>query len=139
MLVRAETVLTFVHLSRMECREFRESILGVMPHRWERREDTRFELAHFRKHKRKHLKKMPGKRTLSPFHKPEESHVFGKDSTNKIASVIGKAAEYAASAKSKKILSKIGTCPVLPLFIPCMIETLTCKMYSNYHLSGYIF
>ncbi|KAK9129748.1 hypothetical protein Sjap_010235 [Stephania japonica] len=85
-----------------ECREFRESILGVMPHRWDRREDTSFELAHFRRHKRKSLKKTPGKSSNYPFDKPEENHPPGKDTTNKIPKLIGKAKNYAGSAKTKK-------------------------------------
>ncbi|KAK9164271.1 hypothetical protein Syun_005173 [Stephania yunnanensis] len=85
-----------------ECREFRESILGVMPHRWDRREDTSFELAHFRSHKRKSMKKTPGKSSNYPFHKPEENHPPGKDTTNKIPKLIGKAKNYAGSAKTKK-------------------------------------
>ncbi|KDP32668.1 hypothetical protein JCGZ_13666 [Jatropha curcas] len=92
-----------------ECREFRESILGVMPHHWERREDTKLKLAHFRRHKRKTLKKVPGKTTNYPFHKPEEHHPPGKDSTKKISNIIGKAANYAGSAKSKKSLPYIPT------------------------------
>lgn len=90
------------HPGEVECREFRESILGVMPHRWDRREDTLLELAHFRKHKRKSLKKMPGKRSSSTSHKPEDKHVFGKDTTKKITSAIDKVAEYATSGKTKK-------------------------------------
>lgn len=90
------------HPGEVECREFQESVLGVMPHYWERREDTKFELAHFRKHKRKSLKKMPGKSSSSPLHKPDDKHAFGKDTSNKIATAIGKAAEYATSAKPKK-------------------------------------
>ncbi|WJX61016.1 hypothetical protein P8452_46160 [Trifolium repens] len=85
-----------------ECREFRESILGVMPHHWDRREDTLLKLAHFRRHKRKTSKRTPGKTTNYPFDKPEENHPPGKDSTKKISNIIGKAANFAGSAKSKK-------------------------------------
>ncbi|KAG4403711.1 hypothetical protein GLYMA_01G170600v4 [Glycine max] len=92
-----------------ECREFRESILGVMPHQWARREDTLLKLAHFRRHKRKTLKKTPGKAMSYPFHKPEENHPPGKDSTKKISNIIGKAANYAGSAKSKKHLPYVPT------------------------------
>ncbi|KAK7309318.1 hypothetical protein RJT34_05945 [Clitoria ternatea] len=92
-----------------ECREFRESILGVMPHHWDRREDTLLKLAHFRRHKRKTLKRTPGKATNYPFHKPEENHPPGKDSTKKISNIIGKAADYAGSAKYKKHLPYIPT------------------------------
>nr|KYP66914.1 hypothetical protein KK1_013225 [Cajanus cajan] len=92
-----------------ECREFRESILGVMPHQWARREDTLLKLAHFRRHKRKALKRTPGKAMSYPFHKPEENHPPGKDSTKKISNIIGKAANYAGSAKSKKHLPYVPT------------------------------
>ncbi|KAK7367346.1 hypothetical protein VNO80_09357 [Phaseolus coccineus] len=92
-----------------ECREFRESILGVMPHRWARREDTLLKLAHFRRHKRKTLKRTPGKSMSYPFHKPEENHPPGKDTTKKISNIIGKAANYAGSAKSKKHLPYVPT------------------------------
>lgn len=97
------------HPGEFECREFRESILGVMPHRWDRREDTLFKLAHFRRHKRKTLKRISGKMTGYPFHKPEENHPPGKDSTKKISNLIGKAAKYASSAKPKKPFPYIPT------------------------------
>ncbi|XP_074576516.1 uncharacterized protein LOC141833031 [Curcuma longa] len=90
------------HPGEFECREFRESILGVMPHRWDRREDTALELAHFRKHKRKPLKKTPGKVPTHTVYKPVEHNPPGKDASNKIARAIGKAADYAGSAKPKK-------------------------------------
>ncbi|XP_048335158.2 uncharacterized protein LOC107407575 isoform X2 [Ziziphus jujuba] len=97
------------HPGEFECREFRESILGVMPHHWDRREDTMLKLAHFRRHKRKTLKKTPGKATSLPFYKPQENHPPGKDSTKKISNFIGKAAEYAGSAKSKKPFHYVPT------------------------------
>ncbi|KAL2348565.1 hypothetical protein Fmac_002565 [Flemingia macrophylla] len=97
------------HPGEFECREFRESILGVMPHQWARREDTLLKLAHFRRHKRKVLKRTPGKTMTYPFHKPEENHPPGKDSTKKISNIIGKAANYAGSAKSKKHLPYVPT------------------------------
>ncbi|KAG5061023.1 hypothetical protein JHK87_002052 [Glycine soja] len=74
-----------------------------------RREDTLLKLAHFRRHKRKTLKKTPGKAMSYPFHKPEENHPPGKDSTKKISNIIGKAANYAGSAKSKKHLPYVPT------------------------------
>lgn len=92
-----------------ECREFRESILGVMPHHWDRREDTLLKLSHFKRHKRKTLKRVPGKSTTYPFHKPEEHHPPGKDDSKKISNLIGKAAKYAGSAKSKKPMAYIPT------------------------------
>ncbi|XP_058110246.1 uncharacterized protein LOC131253300 isoform X2 [Magnolia sinica] len=97
------------HPGEFECREFRESILGVMPHHWERREDTSFKLAHFRRHKRKVLKKTTGKNPAYTYHMPEENHAPGKDSTNKIPDLIGKAANYAGSAKSKRRLPYVPT------------------------------
>jgi hypothetical protein len=75
-----------------------------MPHRWDRREDTLLKLAHFRRHKRKTLKKQAGsKSTAYPFHKPEEHTPAGKDLSRKIPKLIGKAARYAGSAKPKKV------------------------------------
>lgn len=69
----------------------------------DRREDTLLELAHFRRHKRKTLKKQAGKSTTFPFHKPEEHTPAGKDLSRKIPKLIGKAARYAGSAKPKKV------------------------------------
>jgi len=50
------------------------------------------------------LKRTPGKKSTNPFHVPVENNPPGKDSSNKIASVIGKAADIAGSARSKKVL-----------------------------------
>nr|GMD56479.1 uncharacterized protein LOC109172727 [Ipomoea batatas] len=98
------------HPGEFECREFRESILGVMPHRWDRREDTILKLSHFKRHKRKTLKKMPGKTSTSyPLHKPEENHPPGKDTTKRISNAIGNAVKYAKSSKIKKPLPYIPT------------------------------
>ncbi|KAL9670177.1 hypothetical protein QQ045_007728 [Rhodiola kirilowii] len=97
------------HPGEFECREFRESILGVMPHHWDRREDTKLKLANFRHHKRKISKKTPGKTLSYPYHKPEENHPPGKDETKKISKLIGKAASYAGSAKNKKPLPYVPT------------------------------
>lgn len=97
------------HPGEFECREFRESILGVMPHHWDRREDTVLQLSHFRRHKRKTSKKSNGKNSNYPFHKPEENHPPGKDTTKKISNLIGKAAKYASSTKSKKPSQYIPT------------------------------
>lgn len=60
-------------------------------------------LAHFRRHKRKAVKRTPGKTSNYPFHKPEENHPPGKDSSKKISNLIGKAANFANSAKTKKV------------------------------------
>ncbi|KAL6576098.1 hypothetical protein OROHE_000569 [Orobanche hederae] len=97
------------HPGEFECREFRESILGVMPHHWDRREDTLLKLAHFRRHKRKTLKKVPGKTTEYPFHKPEEKQSPGKDVTKKVSNVIEKAVSIAKSAKKKQPMPYIPT------------------------------
>ncbi|KAL7104588.1 hypothetical protein ACP275_08G255200 [Erythranthe tilingii] len=97
------------HPGEFECREFRESILGVMPHQWDRREDTVLQLAHFRRHKRKTLKKVPGKPTNYPYHKPEEKQSPGKDVSKKVSNVIDKAVNIAKSAKGKKPLPYIPT------------------------------
>ena len=122
---------------QVECREFRESILGVMPHRWicfldscahccqrfsyfhvysgcmnfvlytiqERREDTKLTLAHFRKHKRKIHKKLPGSKSSSGIHKSDGVQKPGKDVGNKLANIIGKAADLASNTKPMKVIS----------------------------------
>ncbi|MBA0618121.1 hypothetical protein Godav_027511 [Gossypium davidsonii] len=97
------------HPGEFECRQFRESILRVSPHHWDRREDTLLKLSHFKQHKRKSLKRVPGKARTYPFHKPDEHHLPGKDETKKISKLIGKAAKYAGSSKSKKHLPYIPT------------------------------
>ncbi|MBA0715669.1 hypothetical protein Golax_014555, partial [Gossypium laxum] len=75
----------------------------------DRREDTLLKLSHFKQHKRKSLKRVPGKARTYPFHKPDEHHLPGKDETKKISKLIGKAAKYAGSSKSKKHLPYIPT------------------------------
>ncbi|CAN6192339.1 unnamed protein product [Urochloa humidicola] len=87
---------------QFECREFRESILSVMPHHWDRREDTTLQLAHFRKHKRKQVKKTQGKAAINSVNKPIEHNPPGKDASNRIARVLGKAADMASSNKGRK-------------------------------------
>lgn len=93
----------------VECREFRESILGVMPHRWERREDTKFELAHFRKHKRKAHKQLPGRKSTLGIHKPDDALKPGKDPGNKLANMIGKTASLASNTKPVKRIQYLPT------------------------------
>lgn len=66
------------------------------------------ELAHFRRHKRKALKKTPGKSMTYPFHKPEEKHSPGKDVTKKVSNVIDKAVNIAKSSKTKKVKFPAG-------------------------------
>ncbi|KAJ6398390.1 hypothetical protein OIU77_019233, partial [Salix suchowensis] len=75
----------------------------------DRREDTVLQLSHFRRHKRKTSKKSNGKTTSYPYHKPEENNPPGKDSTKKISNLIGEAAKYAGSTKSKKPSQYIPT------------------------------
>ncbi|EPS63979.1 hypothetical protein M569_10795, partial [Genlisea aurea] len=94
-----------------ECREFRESVLGVMPHHWDRREDTKLKLAHFRRHKRKPTKKDSGKATNYPYHnsKPEEKRSPGKDVSRKVSVAIEKALNAAKSGKGNKPLQYVPT------------------------------
>ncbi|KAL6603393.1 hypothetical protein ACP70R_043754 [Stipagrostis hirtigluma subsp. patula] len=99
---RADFLMLFGNIL-YECREFRESILGVMPHHWDRREDTSLQLANFRKHKRKQVKKTQGKAAIiNSVHKPIEHNPPGKDASNRVARVIGKAADMAGSNTAKK-------------------------------------
>ncbi|XP_047048597.1 uncharacterized protein LOC124653579 [Lolium rigidum] len=95
------------HPGEYECREFRESVLGAMPHHWDRREDTSLHLAQFKKHKRKQLKKTQGKNVLNNVHKPSEHNPPGKDDTTRLTKAIGKAADLAGSAKGKKSLNRL--------------------------------
>ena len=69
----------------------------------DRREDTSLQLAHFRKHKRKQLKKTQGKAVVNNVHKPSEHNPAGKDDTNRLTKAIVKAADLAGSAKGKKV------------------------------------
>lgn len=69
----------------------------------ERREDTHFELSHFRKHKRKTNKKQPGKKIKQMFDKPEDKTVPGKDLTNTVVGALGKVSEFASSSKPKQV------------------------------------
>lgn len=93
--------LTSRHFGERECKTFRESVLGVMPHRWDRREDTRFELAHFRKHRRRHHKDQPPKRDTHLAQKPLDKHVPGQDTSNKFTNALGKTAKLAVSGKQQ--------------------------------------
>lgn len=70
----------------------------------ERREDTRFELAHFYKHRRKIVKKLQGKEGNLISQRPEEKNAPGKHSKgNRVASAVGRAAELAVGAKPRKV------------------------------------
>lgn len=42
-------------------------------------------------------------KTTYPFHKPEEHHPPGKDTTKRISNAIGKAVNYAKVGKTKKV------------------------------------
>lgn len=69
-----------------------------------RREDTRFELAHFYKHRRKIVKKLQGKEGNPISQRPEEKDAPGKHSKgNRVASAVGRAAELAVGAKPRKV------------------------------------
>lgn len=91
----------------------------------DRREDTSLQLAHFRRHKRKTLKKTPGKMNANPFHVPSENNPPGKDSSNKIASVIGKAANIAGSARTKKVILCFIFCILSPVCQVCNLFFIT--------------
>jgi hypothetical protein len=70
----------------------------------ERREDTKFTLAHFRKHKRKIHKKLPGSKRLSDSDKFDGIQKPGKDVGNKLANIIGTAADLASNTKPMKVI-----------------------------------
>lgn len=94
------------HFGEVECKEYRESVLGAMPHRWERREDTQFELAHFRKHRRRPHKSQPGhvSDTSTPPAGISAKLAAGKDSRNVVANAVNKVVNLAGSGKRKRIV-----------------------------------
>jgi hypothetical protein len=55
------------------------------------------------KHKRKQIKNTPGKAIINSVNKPIEHNPQGKDATNKIARVLGKAADMAGSNQLKNV------------------------------------
>eukprot|EP00238_Polyblepharides_amylifera_P006621 CAMPEP_0196591354 /NCGR_PEP_ID=MMETSP1081-20130531/69302_1 /TAXON_ID=36882 /ORGANISM="Pyramimonas amylifera, Strain CCMP720" /LENGTH=702 /DNA_ID=CAMNT_0041914685 /DNA_START=132 /DNA_END=2240 /DNA_ORIENTATION=+ len=69
--------LTQRHFGEVECREYRKSVLSSMPHRWGRRQDTYFELRHFRKQRKKNdikgAKNRLGNEKVSTVHSAVES------------------------------------------------------------------
>jgi hypothetical protein len=71
----------------------------------DRREDTTLQLAHFRKHKRKQVKRTPGKAVINSVNKPIEHNPPGKDASNRIARALGKAADMANSNKARKVMT----------------------------------
>lgn len=81
----------------------------------EHREDTRLELSHFQKHRRKLVKKVQGKNGDLSSRKPADKNAPGKDSSGSpIAKALGKAAELAGGAKVRKVTinSQFWLCPV---------------------------
>lgn len=87
--------LTTRHYGEVSCRDYRESVLGAMPHRWSRLSDTRFELLHFVKHRHG---KGARKRELGETSQHGGKAVpdaIGKDHSNLVASAVGKLAEAA--------------------------------------------
>lgn len=73
-------------------------------HLQDSREDTRFELAHFRKHRRHTVKKLPSNTATFLSQKPIEKQLPGKEATgNKVSNALGKAVDLAVGAKPKKV------------------------------------
>ena len=50
--------------SELSCRDFRESVIRTLPHKWDRREDSFLKLAHFDRHRRS--KTQGGGREITP-------------------------------------------------------------------------
>lgn len=71
------------------------------------------------------MKKTSGRHTTYPFHKPEENHPPGKDDSKKISEMIGKAAKYANSAKTKKAGG------MYPLYKRCFLASFSKHWHSN--------
>lgn len=81
------------------------------------------------------LKKTPGKTTNYPYHKPEENHPPGKDSTKKISNLIAKAANIAGSAKSKKVIHTKELCAI-KLVLTYFIKFILLIVYECTFLSA---
>ncbi|CAI5471128.1 unnamed protein product [Closterium sp. Yama58-4] len=97
------------HFGEMECREFRESILKHLPHRWDHRHDTRFELASIHRHRRRMHKRLPGSGRHGAPHHAAHPHgtpprlLAGRDhERNVFARAVGKAVDAAGSTKKAK-------------------------------------
>eukprot|EP00884_Botryococcus_braunii_P007301 jgi/Botrbrau1/16572/Bobra.0068s0003.2 len=92
------------HYGEVSCRNFRESILAALPHRWDRRSDTRFQLAHFVHHREAKplgersadgLRPPPSLSRRSPPHLASKTGHHGIDHKNPVAKVVSKVAERA--------------------------------------------
>jgi hypothetical protein len=75
--------------TQVSCRDYRESILMSLPHRWARRDDTSLNLAHYHHH---HKGKGEQKKKLGA---PPQQRGLGKgnhgvDHTNPVAKTVGK-------------------------------------------------
>lgn len=77
------------HFGEVSCKEFRESVLEVLPHRWTSRTDTRFALAHFARHR--HRSMLGG---------DDKGKSTGKRrDSNKVTGALGRAADAAGLTK----------------------------------------
>eukprot|EP00898_Chlorokybus_atmophyticus_P005991 jgi/Chlat1/6393/Chrsp44S05841 len=93
------TALNGKHFGEVECREYRDAVLAVMPHKWDDIHDTRFRLAHFQKTR----KKVVAKQGVSPPPKP----IHGHDNAlaQGIKKVVG-AAKGSKGGRRAELLSK---------------------------------
>jgi len=64
----AHTSSNLRHHLEVDWRQYRNQLLGVLPHKWERRDDTRLALAHFGGRNR------PGSRTTAPAAQAKDKH-----------------------------------------------------------------
>lgn len=93
------------HHGEASCRDFRESVLAAMPHRWDHRHDTRLEAAHFLRHRsstgtKKQYPNSPGQTPggLTPRagvvgQKQVAEQHRGVDKSNPVAAALGKEAK----------------------------------------------
>lgn len=96
------SALSTRHYGEVECRDYRHSILRSLPHSWDRRSDTRLDLASFHKHRRRHHKKLPGKTHGHHPHRSAARSVAGKDPHNVVTKAVGKVVDLAKSTKKAK-------------------------------------
>lgn len=78
------------------------------------------------------MKKTPGKAVINSVNKPIEHNPPGKDASNRIARVLGKAADMAGSNKVRKV--SCISIDVAFQNLPCLVETIVISLESQKHL-----
>ncbi|GBG86482.1 hypothetical protein CBR_g41477 [Chara braunii] len=94
----ANALLGSRHIGEHDCRDYRWSVLGSLPHSWDHRPDTKFELAHFRKMPKGLQKKHGGAKKIGDPHK-RIGKELGNAVTRTLEKVVGAAKGGSTGAK----------------------------------------